>query len=203
MSRQGFTSCIGKGKGIYGRILYDDCTTKEDIEISQGAGNYRLFSGLHENANGCASDHGPRQNNIRHSTELNQVEWGDRVGVESMLSGRGFYNTRCMNGRTLDERREKLQKEANKMKGHNVYASECSKALNPDYTRLSHVPTYKYSEVGLHEKYHFEFPLDDPRGRVYYGEQNGSDPLNRFGENTHLQISDAYKMANPTFKTWE
>jgi len=176
--------------GISSRKIYDNCYQSNFTNQETGPGSYKV--------------------------NLNQINQPDCIGLNGINNFRGFWNApnevenieilsdieshlrmldlpdnKCIDGRTLIERNNKITKVAEKMKNKIGY---CNQLLEPSFTRLNSV----VSDVKSMRQSRFDFPIIDPKEYVYNGinmgygkEQMGS---NRFGINSRQEA----KHTNPT-----
>ena len=175
--------------GHFGRLTYDPCFIKEDTKQSTTPGNYRLFEGQHSNNNPCHSIFGPRNNRIGNSSEVDQgASIGDRTEIETSLLNRDAPASRCMNNRSLEEKKKKITTELER----NI---NCDNYLNDNHSRLNH-PMDNFRGLTTF-KHQMDFPLINPTDTVFNGHNPttlvGQKVNSRFGTSTRLEAKDEYK----------
>jgi hypothetical protein len=169
------------------RIQYDECAYNEKINNSQKPMYYKLFKGQAEQCDPCVSSLGPRNFRTYNNSEITKVkqeyplDMALMTDVDSLLSNRGYPNARCMTGRTLKEKDEKI-----KQIPLGAHAKECDKSHRPEYTRLN-IPTDNFRGIYIDR---WEEPIIDP--------VNWLGPFNPDGRNSKLVVRDSFKPFKPT-----
>jgi len=81
----------------FSRTKYDDCATKLHVGRSIGEGEYRLFPGFNESAQGCLSYDGPRnsKNDVSTARKKEVLDWGRMAQIESDLKSLNIPLTNC------------------------------------------------------------------------------------------------------------
>ena len=166
----------------YTRKNYDECFQEEIIRTSKGPGNYRV--------NEVQKSRQPSYTvqdvvSFRDNVYNPATNVGDLTNVESHLMRLDNRDSRCLNGRTLED--------LNKC-GESLVAKipksrkDGNKNLNSSYSRMER-PALDVREMTTSR---FDFPIEDPRKGVYYGmteQQNGDE---RFGFDSRLMAKDMY-----------
>jgi hypothetical protein len=135
---------------------------------------YSLYPGQVDNCKSCHSSTGFRANRLGLTGELQTVVRPQLVQAESLLSNRSYPNARCINGYTLQEKNEQL----NKLKLE-LPQLDCNKALTSADTRLTNPPLfYKGAEIDR-----FEWPIINPSEFIFWA---------REGSNTRLELKDKF-----------
>jgi len=102
---------------------------------------------------------------------------GDLVNIESHLRRMDLHDSKCVQGRTLDEMNvvgDNLKKKVKSGK------SDCNRLLNSTYSRMED-PAINVKSMTTSR---FDFPIEDPRGQVYYGMNEDQQGDMRFGTNS-------------------
>jgi hypothetical protein len=169
------------------RIQYDNCAYAEKINNSQKPMYYHLFKGQAEQCDACVSSNGPRNYRVYNNSEITTVKRETPLDmtlmteVDSLLSNRGYPNSRCMTERTLEEKQKKLKEIP-----LGPHARECDKAINSEYSRLN-IPVDNFRGIYIDR---WETPIIDPKNWV--PKDTG------FGRNTKLAVRDTYKPIKST-----
>lgn len=174
--------------GHFSRLSYDKCFLDQETNQSTKPGDYKLYYGQTNNDNSCSTTIGPRNNRNGISSEIKQSETlAARTDLESSLSLRDQKASKCMDGRTLEEKNKKLTGD---LKGLSV----CSNFLNPINSRLD-TPMEEYKGLST-LKLQVDFPIVDPVERVFYGHNKTSllnqEENSRAGKMTRLEAKDEY-----------
>ena len=163
------------------RIQYDNCAYTEKINNSQKPMYYKLFKGQADQCNACVASLGPRNYRTYNNSEITKakqeypLDMTLMTEIDSLLSNRGYPHVRCMTGRTLKEKDDKLKQIP---LGGN--ANECDN-FRPEYTRLN-IPTDNFRGIYVDR---WEEPIIDPTKWV--------GPFNPPGRNSKLAVRDAFK----------
>ena len=174
--------------GHFSRLNYDQCFIKDDTKQSTAPGDYKLYNGQVSNDQSCLSVYGPRTDRTGNSSEPVQgANLGDRAEVESALSNRDLAASRCVKGRSLDDKNKRIATELQK-------SILCNNFLDPNSTRLN-LPLDDFRGLST-IKYQVDYPITDPLNNVFYG-HNESSLLNqnvnsRDGKSTRLEAKDNY-----------
>ena len=174
------------------RIQYDNCAYAEKINNSQKPMYYKLYNGQAEQCEPCVSSDGPRNNRVYNNSEIttskkeNQLDRSNMTDVESLLSNRGYPNSRCMTNRTLTEKDTKL-----KQIPTNSNPVECNNFLRPDDTRISN-PNDNIRGIYIDR---WETPIINPSEWVYEWEHSKGNI--QIGRNTKLAVKDNHKPRMP------
>lgn len=174
--------------GHFSRLSYDKCFLDQETNQSTKPGDYKLYYGQTNNDNSCTTTLGPRNNRNGISSEINQSKTlAARTDLESSLSLRDQKASRCMNGRTLEEKNKKLIGELSSF-------TACNSFLNPINSRLD-TPMDEYkglSTINLQ----VQFPIIDPVESVFYGHNKtnlvNQEENSRGGKMTRLEAKDEY-----------
>jgi hypothetical protein len=172
--------------GIFSRKMYDDCYQSNRLNQEISPGSYKINVDQVRNNALCVASNG--------TTNYRGIWYGpneiDSISalsdIESHLKNLDLPDSRCLEGRTLEEKNAYAN---NLSKGLQKQMGMCSRNLEPSNTRLE----LSVLDVKMLPQTRFDFPIRDPRSFVYYGinmsesEQVGS---NRFGVNTRLQAKD-------------
>ena len=87
---------------------------------------------------------------------------GDLVNIESHLKRMDLHDSKCIQGRTLDDMNMVGDHLKNKLKSSD---NKCNIMLQSSHSRMEN-PTLNVKSMTMSR---FDFPLEDPRGQVYYG----------------------------------
>lgn len=165
---------------IYTRKNYDDCFQEEIIRTSKGPGNYRVNV-----VQKSSKPSYPVQDTVSYRDNIYNpnTSTGDHVNIESHLMRLDDRDSRCVEGRTLEDLNRcgaSLVAKIPKNRG------DGNKNLNSSYSRMER------SALDVREMTtsRFDFPIEDPRKGVYHGmteHQNGDE---RFGFNSRLMAKD-------------
>ena len=173
----------------HSRTKYDNDFYNEFINDQKKEGNYRIDNNYSENNSKCYSLFGPRQNNNKSNTEINDYNMSDRKEIESFLKNLDMPTSRSMNNRTLNDKNNKLN-EFLKNKQMNNY-NECNKLLDDNNTRLNN-DILELKSVNINR---FEYPIINPVFQVFSGFENTEQVNNdRNGLNSRLKAKDNYKL---------
>ena len=169
--------------GIYSRKIYDQCFQNEIQEASVGTGNYMLHPDQNSNEPCLAANNivGQKDNWFN---PYNIHDVGNMVNIESHLKRMDLADSRCSQGRTLAEMNAYGDHLKKKLKPH--VKKDCNRQMQSSFTRMEDPAM----EVRSMTTSRFDFPIEDPRGNVYYGMTSDQEGDNRFGMNTRLEARD-------------
>ncbi len=172
----------------FGRLIYDECYINEDTKQSIMPGEYKLYYGQNVHDKSCHSLNGPRCNRKNNTSENSTSKLEERTEIESLLSNRDMPASKCINNRTLADKKKAIARNL-------TYNVDCDNSLNPDYSRLSQ-PLDNFrglSTINLQ----VDYPIVPPQEYVFYGHNITSlknQAMNsRFGSNTRLESKDDYR----------
>ena len=169
--------------GNYSRKLYDDCFQENIIKTSKGPGTYWLHPDQKSNEP-CLAPQSVlgQKDNFFNPYRVNDI--GHNVNIESHLKRIDLTDSHCSQGRTLAEMNttgkhleSKLTKKTNK---------NCNRNLESSFSRLEH-PVIDVKSMTTSR---FDFPIEDPRGQVFYGMTDEQSGDSRFGINSRLDARD-------------
>jgi hypothetical protein len=162
--------------GNYSRKMYDDCFQKDIIEESKGPGKYRVNPVPKSNVP-CYAPESVVGSKDTMFNPYHKLELGTLVNIESHLKRMDLHDSRCVKGRTLEEMNtfgnhltDKIRKDK----------KNCNRKLESTYSRMEDPAL----EVRSMTTSRFDFPIEDPRGQVYYGMTSEQVGDSRFGIDT-------------------
>lgn len=169
--------------GFYSRKMYDECFQGQIKAASVGTGNYMLHPDQHSNEPCFASNNivGQKDNWFN---PFNIHDVGNMVNIESHLKRIDLADSNCVQGRTLAEMNTYGNHLKNKLKPHEK--KQCNRQMESSYSRMDNSAL----DVKSMTTSRFDFPIEDPRGSVYYGMTSDQEGDNRFGTNTRLEARD-------------
>jgi len=156
------------------RQAYDDCNIKEELNISIRPSMYRLET-PNENDKRCFPLNGLRNTRSMTSSQLN-AQYAPVVEIENSLYNLDIPLSRCITGRTLVDRDEKINKLYNSIP--KVEPTSCEANSGFIYTRLE--PQKRTAEMPYNR---YDYPLIDPKEWVFYGNED-TKGNNRDGRST-------------------
>jgi hypothetical protein len=162
--------------GHFSKKLYDDCYFKEVVRQEIAPGNYRLFTNEWKNDSACHSAIGPRSNRPSRIGSTGEFDAGNmvkRTEVESILSDRGWDNTKCAPANLLAVKNAALKKAYQDFIPNNKL---CNNYLDYKHSRLdSNTKDYTYADYNR-----WYDTIIDPKEWVFYGNKVTNDK-DRFG----------------------
>lgn len=168
--------------GNYTRKLYDDCFQKDIERTSKGPGNYWLHPDQtsRKPCNVAPSVMGQKDNmfNPHRSRDI-----GNNMNIDSHLRRMDLTSSHCSQGRTLAE----MNIIANNLKKKlTTVTNDCNRGLESSFSRLEN-PVINVKSMNTSR---FDFPIEDPRGQVFYGMTEEQQGDMRFGVNSRLDARD-------------
>lgn len=166
----------------YARKLYDDCFQDELVRTSKGPGNYRVNPDQKSNEPSLpiASVFGVKDA-VQNPYVRNHI--ADMINIESHLRRIDDWDSRCVEGRTLED----LNKCGEKLLSKIPKNKERKTNLEKSYSRMENPAI----DVRSMTTSRFDFPIEDPRKQVFHGMTEMQNGDMRFGINSRLHAKDS------------
>ncbi len=173
--------------GYHDRKLYEKCYTNMKDTSYKKQIDYNLYTNYALNSNCCNGFQGQTKNLF--NQDLNKL--GTKSEIESLLQWRNSDSSKCIKGRTLEEKNKLLNEKKNEFE---YSCNDCNILLEQINTKLN-------------GNFNREVPYNNNLENIYgdqmiYNGINGTDQYNnnRFGVNTKLMTKDLYYKKNKQLK---